>query len=107
MDRNNSGINRILEETAALIRRGKETTRYVEQTKSSKREQIERLKEFATNNNLLIDLKKSHLVFLSKGGEIPKLDSDNFIYPQKKAQKRPLLSPVFFSALVLRRGSAA
>ena len=69
MDRNNSGINRILEETAALIRRGKETTRYVEQTKSSKREQIERLKEFATNNNLLIDLKKSPLVFLSKGGE--------------------------------------
>ena len=69
MDRNDSGINRILEETAALIRRGKETTRYVEQTKSSKREQIERLKEFATNNNLLIDLKKSPLVFLSKGGE--------------------------------------
>lgn len=55
MDRKYSSINRILEETADLVRREKETTGNVESAEGYKGRQIERLKEFATIHNLWID----------------------------------------------------
>lgn len=55
MDRKYSPINRILEETANLVRREKETAGDVEPTEGYKEKQIERLKEFATIHNLWID----------------------------------------------------
>lgn len=55
MDRTYSPINRILEETANLVRREKETAGDVEPTEGYKGKQIERLKEFATIHNLWID----------------------------------------------------
>lgn len=45
MDRKYSPINRILEETADIVRREKETAGNVEPAKGYKRKQIERLKE--------------------------------------------------------------
>lgn len=67
MDGNDAAINRILEEAAYIVRRSKETTGDAEPTEGYKGRQIERLKEFATKQNLwqLLDL----LTFLSKGGE--------------------------------------
>lgn len=55
MDRKHSPINRVLEETADLVRREKETAGEIEPPESYKGKQIERLKEFATIHNLWID----------------------------------------------------
>lgn len=69
MDGSKSGINRILEEAAHIVGREKIATRNAEQTESNKGRQIEKLKEFATTNNLWIDVKELPVSFLNKGGE--------------------------------------
>lgn len=69
MDRKYSPINRILEETADIVRRCKTTAGNVEPAEGYKRKQIERLKEFATSNDQWINLYMLSLTFLSKGGE--------------------------------------
>lgn len=69
MDRKYSPINRILEETADIVRREKETAGNVEPAEGYKRKQIERLKEFASIHNLWIDFNTLELAYLNKGGE--------------------------------------
>ena len=67
MDGSKSGINRILEEAAHIVGRCKEAAGNVEQAEGYKREQIEKLKEFASTNHLWTTFNS--LTFLSKGGE--------------------------------------
>ena len=67
MDGSKSGINRILEEATHIVGRCKETAGNVEQAEGYKREQIEKLKEFASTNHLWTTFNS--LTFLSKGGE--------------------------------------
>lgn len=82
MDRKYSPINRILEETADIVRRCKTTARNVEPAEGYKRKQIQRLKEFATTNDLWINLYMLSLTFLSKGGENEVFDAvpNNVLY---------------------------
>lgn len=69
MDRTHSQICRILEETACIVRRCKETAEDAEQTKSYKRKQIGSLKEFANRNGLWINIQDLSTIYLDKGGE--------------------------------------
>lgn len=57
MDRANSQIGGILEEAASIVRRCTEATGNAEQTKSYKRKQIEKLKEYADSKELWIDIR--------------------------------------------------
>ena len=56
-----------MEEAAYIVRRSKETTGDAEPTEGFKGKQVERLKEFATKQNLW--QPPDSLAFLSKGGE--------------------------------------
>ena len=69
MDRENSQVCRVLEEASFLVSREKEAARNAGSSEGRKRKQIEALKTFALQNDLLIDLSVLHLTFLSKGGE--------------------------------------
>ena len=69
MDGAKPTINRILEEASYVVRRCKEATTDAEPTESYKGRQIEHLKEYATLNNLWIDLNGLPLTYLDKGGE--------------------------------------
>ena len=69
MDREDLQVNRILEEASDLVRREKTSAGNAEYPESYKRRQIEKLKEFASSNNLWVDITKLSLSFLSKGGE--------------------------------------
>lgn len=69
MDRANSPVFRILEEAAFVVSREKETAGNAGSAEGYKRKQIEALKAFALQHDLLINLSDFHLTFLSKGGE--------------------------------------
>ena len=69
MDREHSQVNSLLAETANLIRREKEAAGNVEPTEGYKRGQIEKLKLFATQHDLWININSLPLSYLSKGGE--------------------------------------
>lgn len=69
MDREYSQVNSLLAEAANLIRREKETAGNVESTEGYKRRQVEKLKLFATQNDLWININSLPLSYLSKGGE--------------------------------------
>ena len=68
MDREHSQVNSLLAETANLIRREKEAAGNVEPTEGYKRGQIEKLKLFATQHDLWININSLPLSYLSKGG---------------------------------------
>lgn len=55
MDREHLGVDYLLAEAAYLVRREKEATENAEPAEGYKRGQIEKLKEFATLNDLWID----------------------------------------------------
>ena len=68
MDREHSQVNSLLAETANLIRREKEAAGNVEPTEGYKRGQIEKLKLFATQHDLWININPLPLSYLSKRG---------------------------------------
>ena len=69
MDRENSPINSLLEQTACIVRRSKATAGTLEPTESYKRGQIEKLKSLADSLNLWIDFNNYPVIYLDKGGE--------------------------------------
>jgi len=69
MDRANSPVNSILEQAARIVRRSKETTGTIEQAESYKRRQIEELKQFATTNQLWVDLSILEITYMNRRGE--------------------------------------
>ena len=69
MDRKHLEVDNLLAEAAHLVRREKEATGDAEPPEGYKRGQIEKLKEFATLNNLWIDFNTLSLSYLNKGGE--------------------------------------
>lgn len=69
MDRAYTPDYRILEEASQIIGRNKETTGDAEKAACFKREQFDKLKKFATLNNLWLDYNNSPAIFLDKGGE--------------------------------------
>ena len=69
MDRENSPINSLLEQTARIVRRSKATAGTLEPTESYKRGQIKELKSFADSLNLWIDLSDLEITYMDKGGE--------------------------------------
>ncbi|MCD8042248.1 MAG: hypothetical protein LUH10_04215 [Tannerellaceae bacterium] len=69
MDGAEPPFNRILEKASNVVRRCKETTENVEPAEGYKRRQIQKLKQFASNENLWIQLNPEFFTFLDKGGE--------------------------------------
>lgn len=69
MDRKHLEVDNLLAEAAHLVRREKEATGNAEPPEGYKRGQIEKLKEFATLNNLWIDFNTLSLSYLNKSGE--------------------------------------
>ncbi|OAV75643.1 hypothetical protein Barb7_00725 [Bacteroidales bacterium Barb7] len=62
-------VNRILESASHVVGRCKETAGDVEQAEGCKGRQIQKLKEFATLNNLWIDFSCLPIIYIDKGGE--------------------------------------
>lgn len=69
MDRTHSPINSLLEQAACIVRRSKETAGTIKQTEGYKRRQIEKLKSFASSNELWIKFNENSIIYLDKGGE--------------------------------------
>ena len=70
MDRTYPSVDSLLEQATCIVRREKEAAGNVEPTEGYKRRQIERLKQFATENSLWTQSPiKLNFYFLSKGGE--------------------------------------
>ena len=69
MDRKHSSVNRILEEAAYICGGCKEAAGDIEPTLGYKRRQVEKLKQFATANNLWLDYPNSTITYMAKGGE--------------------------------------
>jgi hypothetical protein len=69
MDGAKPTVNRILEEASHIVRRCKGAATNAEPTEGCKREQIEKLKEYATLNLLWIDYSNLPLTYLDRGGE--------------------------------------
>jgi hypothetical protein len=69
MDRDHPSFDSLLAETANLVRREKETAGDVEPAEGYKGRQIEKLKAFASLNDLWIDFSVLSLSYLDKGGE--------------------------------------
>ena len=69
MDGTNMPISSLLEQTAYVVRRKKETTGTLGETESHKRGQIEALISFANENQLWFSCSEKNLCYFSKGGE--------------------------------------
>lgn len=69
MDGAEPPFDRILEKASNVVRRCKETTGNVEPAEGYKRRQIQKLKQFASNENLWIQLNPEFFTFLDKGRE--------------------------------------
>lgn len=70
MDGTYSPIDSILEQTASIVRRKKETAGALESAESYKGGQIKELISFANSNDLWIDFfNNTSVIYLDKGGE--------------------------------------